>query len=304
MDLADDFKNLDVDLVNWSISGSNRYTRKLFKFPDPVSGVNSNTWTNLSSDTINEFMDSYSSELKFFDGFVVTHTPAFSQIFESLGKPQLIVNSTRYEAPFTNNPIGWKTLNQSLQKQVARGQSTIWSNNYGDRDYLKYFTGLESDWVPSFCSYTNYVWPGTGKQTLVMARSEELQEEMFHISNGTLIPFRKFLGKSYRWADFNQVSEIFVIPYNISTMSLFEFATSGIPIAVPGRKLMKELIDEYPGILTELSYFQVRDIDTSSLNHDNPNNCNSDGFLDWWLDRADFYNLNLMPNIRIIENLD
>lgn len=36
----------------------------------------------------------------------------------------------------------------------------------------------------------------------------------------------------------------------------------------------------------------------------NPNNENREDFFDWWLDRADFYDPDLMPNIRIVESYE
>jgi hypothetical protein len=35
----------------------------------------------------------------------------------------------------------------------------------------------------------------------------------------------------------------------------------------------------------------------------NPNNYKSAGFYSWWLDRADFYDQSLMPNVRVIDSL-
>jgi len=41
----------------------------------------------------------------------------------------------------------------------------------------------------------------------------------------------------------------------------------------------------------------------SGLADDDPSNYESEDFLDWWLERADFYDQELMPNVRIVDSL-
>jgi hypothetical protein len=110
------------------------------------------------------------------------------------------------------------------------------------------------------------------------------------------------MGESYNWRQYLDVKEILYIPYNISTMSLFEFATAGIPVVVPSKDFLKQLSLNYSGILSELSYFQVGGFSVDRLTKDDPNNYLSEEFQDWWLNRADFYNEELMPNIRVIND--
>jgi hypothetical protein len=53
--------------------------------------------------------------LSTFDGFIVTHNPSFVLLYESFNKPIIVVNTCRYEQPYSfseNNDLrGWKTLN-------------------------------------------------------------------------------------------------------------------------------------------------------------------------------------------------
>jgi hypothetical protein len=87
-------------------------------------------------------------------------------------------------------------------------------------------------------------------------------------------------------------------------MTLFEFATAGVPVAVPSPGFLKHLVHRYDGVLSELSYFQVLKLNVDGLDVDNPNNFRSNDFLDWWIGRADFYNSELMPNIRYIDSFE
>jgi len=81
-------------------------------------------------------------------------------------------------------------------------------------------------------------------------------------------------------------------------------ATAGVPVTVPSRNLLKQMALNYSGVLSELSYFQIRALGTQGLGIEDPNNYSSDLFYDWWLDRADFYDTKLMPNVQIIEEIE
>lgn len=301
-DLRSEFNNFNVKLINWSISGSNKFKRKIFTEADPVQIINDKSWKNLSQDTINDFLTHYSKKLKKFDGFVVTHTPSFAQIYESFSKPIFVVASTRYEAPYTNDPILWRNLDIFLTSGVESGYVDLIANNKGDKDYLKYFTGLDVKVTPSICDYINYNWKKNDGQKLIMSHSKELTEDVILQAPRKLCSYRKYFGSNYKWNDFDSVSEILYIPYNVSTMSLFEFATAGVPVAIPSPRFLKQLFSRYNGVLSELSYFQTFKLNIDDLDVDNPNNFKSSGFLDWWISRSDFYDKELMPNIRLIDS--
>jgi len=278
--------------------------RPIYKISDPVEIINSQTWQQLSDDLILRFEERYGHFLRKFDGFVVTHTPAFTQLYRSFEKPILSINSTRYEAPYTNDIDKWNNLNQYMLEKINKDRMLLVSNNVGDSDYLKYKSGISTEIFPSFCDYTNLSWSPGGEHKVIIARSPELENEIEKLTGGEWLGIRKILAKNYNWKQYLDIKEILYIPYNISTMSLFEFATAGIPVTIPSKKLLIDLHSKYKGVLSELSYYQIRGLSTTGLSSDDPNNFESDQFLDWWLDRADFYNNELMPNVRIISGFD
>jgi hypothetical protein len=303
-DLNQELIKQKIDSIRWSISGSNRFVRPLYKISDPVEVLNSDTWAGLDSDLISRFEERYSTFLRKFDGFVVTHTPAFSQLYRSFDKPILVINSTRYEAPYTANPVSWNELDSYLVDSVAKKKMLLVSNNRGDADYLKFKTGISSDTVPSFCDYTKLKWVPGGKHKVIVSRSLEVEQLIEDVTGGEWIGIRRALGENYTWKQFLDVKEVFYVPYNISTMSLFELATAGVPVKVPSRNLLKKMASIYSGVLSELSYFQIRALDTEGLSIGDPNNYSSDLFHDWWLDRADFYDSKLMPNVQVIDEIE
>lgn len=303
-DLHQEMVKQKMASVRWSISGSNRFARPIYKISDPVEVLNSETWSELDSDLVSRFEDRYSAFLRKFDGFVVTHTPAFSQLYRNFNKPILVINSTRYEAPYTAKPSAWNELDSYLVDSIAKRKMLLVSNNRGDSDYLNFKNGITSDVVPSFCDYTGLKWIPGGKHKIIISRSAEVEQLIERITGGEWVGIRKVLGDNYSWKQYLDVAEILYVPYNVSTMSLFELATAGVPVMVPSKNLLKRLASKYSGVLSELSYFQIRGLGTQGLSIDDPNNYSSGLFYDWWLDRADFYDIKLMPNIRVIDEIE
>jgi hypothetical protein len=302
-DLRVELAEREVNLKSWSISGSNTHTRKVFKISDPTDVITGATWKDLDQQLISDFGRRYKKFLSSCDGFVVTHTPVFAQLYEQFKKPTLVIASTRYEAPFSNIQECWNSLNHFILNEIKDERMLLSANNLGDVDYVKYFLGTIPDYTPSVCDYTKYTWRCGGHKRLVMCRDPNLVNHISKETNGSWESFREIMGSKYSWKDFDYVKEILVIPYNISTMSLFEFATAGIPVVVPSKKLLLQLILDFPTILDEISYFQVNNHDVTNLSPNNPNNYKSANFFSWWLDRADFYNPSLMPNVRVIDSL-
>ena len=303
-DLQQEFSSCNFRTIRWSISGSNQFARSIYKISDPVDVINAQTWSQLDDDLISEFESRYQNFLSKFDGFVVTHTPAFSQLYRSFGKPILVINSTRYEAPYTKDENKWKTLDNYLNNGVKTDKVLLVSNNVGDADYLKHRTGIESEVVPSLCDYTDLHWMPGGTQKVIISRSPELEDYIERFTFGEWLGIKKVMGKNYSWNQYLQIKEVLYIPYNISTMTLFELATAGVPVSVPSIDFTKELSKSFSGVLSELSYFQLNELPVIGLDNEDPNNYLSEKFKDWWLARADFYNSDLMPNVRVISGFN
>jgi|688.fasta_scaffold02955_24 hypothetical protein len=295
---------LNVSVKNWSISQGNKVFRKFLWVPDPVRVINSSSWDRLNPEMVERFTSHYSSFLKSFDGFIVTHTPFFSQIYESLGKPVLIVAGTRYEWPLTQRPSSWETFDRYLRASTDSGDLILAANNLADSDYIKYYSGVTPSYVPSLCDYTGQTWDGQICHFLVIARSTQLIEEVSKATNNLWVDSKLVLGQHYSWSDLAKGKALFVVPYNVSTMTLFELAAMGVPVVVPSGKLLKILRQKFVGVLSELSFMEMNLMDVKDLDDENPNNYLSPSYLDWWIDRADFYNPELMPNIYVIDQLE
>ena len=289
----------NVELISWSISNHNGIARKFLDVPDPVKFVNNKNWLNLDIDIRGKFVEEYGKFLKKFDGFIVTHTPSFIQLFEDLGKPILLLNSTRYEAPYTNDFVQWDSLNQSIQRLSTTGLLLAASNNKGDQAYLRSHAEIDSLLVPSVCDYVKDYKKGSLSSGLIFSRSSHLQRKVEEETRGI---FRRTYDRFIPYDEIASAKAIVVFPQNISTMFLFEMATLGKTVLIPDRELIVQLAREGYEVLSELSYFQIHGLPTDMLADSDMNNYKSNSFFDRWLNHADFYDFEIMPNVRLFKS--
>jgi hypothetical protein len=267
---------------------------------DPVRFVNARKWHLLNDSIIDKFQHRYEKFLKSFDGFVCTYSPVFAELFRGFNKPILIVAATRYEAPYTNRVNDWNRFNKYLTSGVNNSQIALYANNQGDADYLEYFTGIKTSVVPSLCEKSLITSIHSGPRVII-SKDHDLVKQI-EFSTGGFFRSISILGTPYKWSDLINCSEVLVFPQNISTMTLFELATAGVPVAIPSRKWIKELIASGFNVLNELSFHQILGLNTTEMPTNSPANYNSDEYLDWWLNRADFFDNSLMPNVRIVDS--
>lgn len=292
----------DISLTSWSLSGHNYVTRRLFTAPDPVSVVNARSWRELDVNQIDRFQDKYGRYLRSFDGFLVTHTPSFAQLFTGLGKPCLVVASTRYEAPYTARPDAWSALNTFIRQELQASRMILVANNLADAAYCEFHLGVHVKCVPSVCDYTQIVWNGDPSVKVISAMDPTLTSLIRTTLGSEWLPWDSVLHRHYRWQQLASLGEVVVVPYNISTMTLFELATAGIPVSVPSSRLLKEWFHAHSGVLSQLTWYQVEGV-TPPKDEENPANSDRSDFLDWWIARADFMQRNVMPNVRIFDDV-
>lgn len=301
-DLEMGLKDNSASLTRWSISMHNHLVPGRIPVTDPVRFVNARKWHLLNDSIIERFQKRYRIFLNSFDGFICTYPPTFAELYRNLNKPILIVAATRYEAPYTGRPDDLKRFDEYLISGVRQNQILLYANNQGDADYINFNTGLNPKVVPSLCEKPGN-FAGNNHLFVTLARDQSLVNYI-EKKSGYVFKSISTLGKPYQWIDLIKCSEVLVFPQNISTMTLFELATAGVPVAIPSRTWIKELMAKGFTILNELTFHQILNINPVDMSEHNPSNYNSKLYLDWWLDRADFYNKDLMPNIRIVNSLE
>jgi hypothetical protein len=291
-----------VSVTSWSISG---HAWVFQGEREPVAVVNERTWQALDPVRARRFRRVYGRYLRRFDGYVATYPPCFALLYEGLPGSTLAVCATRYEWPFTHDAARWDWLDDRLRGGTESGRLTLVANNRVDADYVANYTGIRPAHIPSACSYLASSYTGNRKPVVVCTKRDVLAQAICHKLAHEAIPLRAGLGKRYSWSDLYDHRALVIIPYNTSLMSLFEHYAACAPIYVPTRAFLKQLMAEYPDeVLSDLSFSQIvghpaaprpyADLDL--------NNVRDPAVVDWYLDRADFYDRDWMPAIREFES--
>lgn len=208
---------------------------------DKVDIISQSNWTNICPKMCDDFYERYKDELSEYDGFIVTHTPCFALLYEKFNKPIITIASTRYEAPFTHNWQHWEKFNNFLVNKIDEEIILPISNNLFDKSYCEHFTKREWQYIPSLCEYTNLKYTGTKEEFVSYSKS-------LNLPNKNLISKENIKDKS--WKNLYSHKGIVHVPYNISTMSIFEQKTAGVPLLFPSIDYLLEI----PNNLSELFY--------------------------------------------------
>lgn len=297
-DVKDIFESFGHEVVDWSISG---HTWVFGKPRQSVEIVNERTWGDLNQEMCDQFYEKYKTFLEGFDGFICTHSPCFSLLYEKFDKPIIIVNSTRYEHPFTRDLNKWKWLNDYLKKGVDAKRVFIVSNNKADREYLKWHTGIESIHIPSLCRYTQAQY--SDKRPGFIFKCPFLPEVAKTFQTPQLIQ-NENLPTPHQWQELYGFKGIVHFPYQISTMSIFEQYTANIPLFFPSKEFLKTLSEQYPeSILHQLTFYQVFGLQSPQSLGD-LNNLHDPKVLQFWIDNADYYDPENMPHIQYFDSIE
>jgi len=275
----------NISITDWSISNMSW----VFKKPlTNVEIINQHSWKNINDELINKFFHKYYDFLSQFDGFIVTHTPVFCLLYEKFNKPIILINSCRYEQPFswTNDIYKWNNLNIKLKNMWDKNQLTVISNNKADKEYLKHGTGIDSILIPSLCLYTKLKYNPKNDICLIYNNNNVNIPENTKLKHKTSV-----LRNNYTWEELYSFKGIIHMPYEVSTMSIFEQYSANIPLFFPSKALLKNLI------IHRNYYFQSRYNKIHKLNNDyHPNlslALHGDSWIDFWIDNADYYDNNM-----------
>jgi hypothetical protein len=289
--ILNDIYSDKFEIVNWSLSGHSFIFNQNKVSPE---FINSDTWKDIDLNMINNFVKKYSDFLKTFDGFIVTHTPIFCLLYETFNKPIILINSTRYEQPFSwnNNIEMWNYLNIKLKEMYDKKQLIAVSNNKADAKYLEFGTGIVSNIIPSLCLYTNSEYSPKNNKFII--------NNNFNISESDyIINKNNGLSNGYKWEELYSYKGIIHIPYEISTMSIFEQYSANIPLFFPSKKYLYELIKN-EGHCLQSRYNKHNENNNYHLNLDK---ClNDDYWLDFWINNADYYDEDNLKHIIYFDN--
>jgi len=258
-----------VELTAWSISAHNHQ----FKKPTAdVKHITQGTWKNIDMNMIQAFQAEYDDFLKGFDAFIVTFSPVFAMLYEKYGKPIIIINACRYDQPFcwNKNTEMSNLFHESLKRMDASNQMIMVSNNRGDQNYLKERGKIDSVLIPSLCLYTNAHYNDPSKDEYIIFE-QGVYDAIKAVPNSEKLVKRP---DSYEFTDLAEYKGLVHMPYDVSSMSLFEQYFAGMPLFFPEKEFYKKCIQDGTKFLALYDSW-----DRKPTNEE----------LDVWLPTADYY---------------
>jgi hypothetical protein len=215
--------------------------------------LNEFSWHHIDQELVDRFVERYRTELEKYDGFIVTHTPVFARLFETFGKPVILVNSCRYDQPFCfhGQEKERAALHTCLHNLQEKGLLIAISNNKADQEYLRLGSGIDSLHIPSLCLYTKVkVDPERANRNnarIVCKNSlniPPMQREALQQAGMLDSPPA---GTVMSWDDMFHRRALIHFPYEMSTMSLFEQYQAGAVLLFPSRRFCDELVQNFSG---------------------------------------------------------
>lgn len=289
-DIKTIFNELGHEVDSFCLSN---HTWVFERAPDNIDIINKNNWNFLDESLCNLFFDKYKDKLLEYDAFICTYPPSFSMLYERFNKPIILHIPIRYEVPFQNDAKKWNAFNQYLQRNIDYGKIIPIANSRYDQEYFEFFVKRECGFIPNICEYTKTKWNPTKNKFLYSGRLN------WNFDKNSIDDRRSL--KNYKWQDISSYNGIIIIPYNCSTMSIFEHYTSNIPLFCPSHEFMLDLYKNYPNqVLTELTWNKTKGLSSGSViecGKKDPNKYDDIEIMKYWIGLSDFYNEEWMPHI-------
>jgi hypothetical protein len=277
-DIKNIFEDLGHKVDSWSLSGH----KWVFNLPNcPSEIINENNWKNLNEEMVEIFYKFHKDELDKYDAFICAYPPCFLKLFEKFNKPIIVIAATRYDYPFADDPKRLAWLEESLNNNK---NLILVANNQFDQKYCELFLEKKWQWIPSLCKYTNSKYKPIKNQSIIFSKF------LIDFNNHDFIHQSKI--HQYSWDELYSYQSIIHLPYNVSTMSIFEQYEAGVPLNFPSLEYAIELINNKIPLFSEIVF--------PNNNPDRQPNL----FLNKkWLSYSDFYNGTIKASFFQLDNI-
>lgn len=278
----------------------------------PVMGLEQLTVPMLSEDNWittaeqkrwGQFYDQYCDTLKDYDGFICCYPPLFALLYERFHKPIIVQAPIRYCHGIYHLPQHWIEYNEFLKEPRV----LLCANNRFDKEYIEYFIDKEVTHIPSLCEYTDMSYAGTDPRWLYYCTRDNPR-----VNPSIFIRKERALKGGYRWSEVSKFRGIAHIPYQVSTMSIFEQYTACIPMMFPTPDFLYELylvdriaMEHYVNakLYNKESKSPLPPINAHTHVPD-PNAYARKASFMHWIKRADYYNEEWMPHLTYFDSYD
>jgi hypothetical protein len=274
---------------------------------------------------IEHFYNTYRNdeEFKRVDLVLITFSLGLAEVYMPFNKSIAVIAHTRYEVG-RHTAEEWTLFNENLRRIAASPYNLVAANNRYDLEYMKYFTGINAVLLPSACTYVNAEYNPTRADILVAPYrrfNRPLFAEMLVLAKplGIQLSSLPALYPRYEYSDLARHPAIVFLPYQVSTMSIFEFYRMCIPLFFPDmnlwyswhkkHRLMSErtwydgagIFYKYTSSPLHKSFIGRHPESNSSIANYDPNNDFDKDAIFEWLKLSDFY---VWPHITLFSSFE
>lgn len=241
-----------------------------------------------------------------YDAVVTSHSLVTAYRLREIQLPQFHINSTRFGNDWVSDPKRHTVLVETIQDMLRKKKLQVIHNNQGDSLYFHQFFTPDSSRdciLPSLCDsiLRHRFKPVTPMKFLIWDTRQVLLQETkspfmkdlfraccakdsraFQSQAILLAEHQTFLPEGY----LDDYTAVIHIPYNVSTMSIFQQVAANIPVWVPSKRLLQELWLN-PTECNELSWTVFSEGSEKHASFlDQARNAEA---VKCWIDAADFY---------------
>lgn len=292
------FTDMGHQVDDWSISN---HTWVLGKQKMHIPLLEGDGWKKIITHELwNPFYDTYKNVLKDYDCFISCYSPYFAMLYKRFNKPVIINTPIRYEHPLSFCPEQWNVFNDFIRDGYDNGKLILVANNLYDKFYCEAFTQRPWTLIPSLCEYIGGTYQPQKNSFIYYSRKQ------YDSLRSTLLS--KALPGRFYPHDILKFKGIIHIPYQISTMSIFEQYTCNVPLLLPNIDFLMSLYESSEPVLREVSWNNILSGPSgSSIKGDykyDPNDYKNMEAVRYWIKFADFYNEEWMPHITLFNSFE
>ena len=244
------------------------------------------------------------------DAFLCYDPPAICQLYEPFNKSLIVIASNRYYIT-RQSTERWTAWNKMLIRYASDPRNVVAANNHYDVEMIQYFTGLKVKWIPNFAGYTGTTYNPTRQGFLLSKRRIDAEFEWLFLSQfneackslNRSLPIPELIRikgrySYYKYADLAAHQGIVHLPYQVSTMSIFEQYRMNIPLFFPSKELLLQWSLDRWVVRERTLPWLVRDPrpftmppHPSQRHVPSPNDNDDAEAVKYWLQFADYYTL-------------
>ena len=279
---------------------------------------------SLNPALIPKFYEAYKNDsvMQSVDAFLCYDPPAICELYEPFNKYLIVIASNRYYITRQSNER-WETWNRNLIRYASDPRNVLGANNRYDVEMIRYFTGLNVSWIPNFAGYTRTTYNPSRQGFLLSKRRVDEEFEWLFLNqfkeacrslNGSL-PIPELIRikdryPHYKYSDLAAHQGIVHLPYQVSTMSIFEQYRMNIPLFFPSKELLLQWSIERWVVRERTLPWLVRDPrpftrppHPSQRHVPSPNDNDDAKAMKYWLQFADYYTLPYVTYFNSTEHL-